>query len=61
MNLFKTFSLTWWQAAFFKSGLLTMGVVIGSYWHDLFSGYLLILIIIAVISLAYLTYIWLKQ
>jgi len=61
MNLFKTFSLTWWQAASFKAGLLATGIVIGTYWHDLFSSYLLILIVIAAVSLAYVTYVWAKQ
>ncbi len=61
MNLFKTFSLTWWQATSFKVGLLATGIVIGTHWHDLFSGYLFLLIAIAVVSLAYVTYVWAKQ
>jgi len=61
MNLFKTFTLKWWQAALFKGGMLAAGIAIGTYWHDLLGGYLLILIIVAVVSLAYLTYVWWKQ
>jgi hypothetical protein len=61
MNLFKTFSLTWWQAAAFKVGLLSVGVMIGTYWHDIFAGYLLPILVIAIISLAYVSYIWWKQ
>lgn len=61
MNLFKTFTLKWWQGGLFKWGVLALGIVIGTYWHDLFVGYLLALIIFAGVSLAYLTYVWAKQ
>jgi len=61
MNLFKTFTLKWWQAGLFKWGILALGIVIGTYWHALFAGYLLVLIIFAAVSLAYLTYVWAKQ
>ncbi len=61
MSLFKTFSLKWWQAAFFKWGMLATGIAIGAYWHEFFARYLLLLIIVAVVSLAYVTYVWWKQ
>jgi hypothetical protein len=61
MNLLKTFTLKWWQAACFKLGLLTLGAAIGTYWHELFSGYLLPLLLIAAISLAYVSFVWWKQ
>jgi len=61
MNLFKTFTLKWWQTGLFKWGMLALGIAIGAYWHDFFDGYLPILIIVAVVSLAYVTYVWCKQ
>jgi len=61
MNLFKTFSLTWWQAAFFKVGLLGLGIAIGAYCHELLAGYLLPILVIAAASLAYVSYVWWKQ
>jgi hypothetical protein len=61
MNLFKTFSLTWWQAVFFKAGLLATGIVIGTYWSAIFAGYLLVLIVVAAICLTYVTFVWAKQ
>ena len=61
MNIFKTFTLKWWQAGCFKLGMLALGIAIGTYWHDVFGGYLLILIIVAVVSLAYIAYVWWKQ
>jgi hypothetical protein len=41
--------------------MLALGIAIGTYWHDVFGGYLLVLIIVAVLSLAYITYVWWKQ
>ena len=61
MNLFKTFTVKWWQGVLFKWGMLALGIAIGAYWHDFFSAYLPILIIVAVVSLAYLTFVWWKQ
>ena len=61
MNLFKTFTLKWWQAGLFKWGMLALGIAIGTYWHDFFAGYLLVLIVVAAVSLAYVTYAWWKQ
>lgn len=39
MNIFKTFTLKWWQAGVFKVGMLALGISIGAYWHDVFGGY----------------------
>jgi hypothetical protein len=61
MNLFKTFTLTWWQAVLFKWGLLSLGIAAGAYWHEFFGGYLVILLIMSAATLAYVTYIWGKQ
>lgn len=61
MNIFKTFTLKWWQTSLFKLGMLALGVVIGTYWHLVFGDYLLVLIIVAAVSLAYVTYVWWKQ
>jgi hypothetical protein len=61
MNIFKTFALKWWQAGVFKLGMLALGIAIGTYWHSLFGGYLLILTIVAAVGLAYILYVWWKQ
>ena len=61
MNIFKTLTLKWWQGALFKWGMLALGIAIGAYWHDFFGNYLPVLIIVAVISLAHVTYVWWKQ
>ena len=61
MNILKTFTLKWWQGGLFKWGTLALGITIGTYWHDLFIDYLFYLIVFAVISLGYITYVWAKQ
>jgi len=61
INLFKTFTLTWWQAGIFKVGMLALGVVIGAYWQEFLGNYLSLLIIIAAISLAGISYVWWRQ
>jgi hypothetical protein len=61
MNLFKSFTLKWWQGGLFKWGMLALGIEVGAYWHDFFASYLLLLMIVAVACLAYVTYVWCKQ
>jgi hypothetical protein len=61
MNVFKTFTLTWWQAGLFKLGLLSLGIAAGAYWHEFFGRYLAVLMIMAAASLACVTYVWRKQ
>ena len=61
MKLFKTLTLKWWQTSIFKIGMLALGIVVGAYLHNAFDGYLVILIIVSALSLAYVTYIWWKQ
>ena len=61
MNIFKSFTLQWWQAALFKLGLLALGIAAGAYWHGLFTGFLPVLIVLAALCLAYITLVWWKQ
>jgi uncharacterized membrane protein YcaP (DUF421 family) len=61
MSLFKSFTLTWWQVGVFKLGMLALGIAIGAFWHDLFTSYLPALVVLAVLSLIYVTVVWLRQ
>jgi hypothetical protein len=61
LNIFKTFTLKWWQAGLFKLGLLALGVAIGSYWTVFFGGWLPVLIAVAAVCLACVTTVWWKQ
>ena len=61
LNLFKSYSLTWWQMGILKLALLAMGAVIGAYWHEFFGANLVLLVVIAAIAGAYIMYATLKQ
>jgi putative Mn2+ efflux pump MntP len=60
-NVFKSFTLKWWQAGCFKWGMLALGIAVGAHWHELFSNYTAILAGLAVVSLAYITAVWWEQ
>jgi hypothetical protein len=60
-NMFKTFTMLWWQAALFKLGMLSLGIAIGVHWHLFFSAYLQLLLVVAVGALGYITYVWYRQ
>jgi hypothetical protein len=61
MNIFKSYTYTWWQIGIFKLALLSIGVLIGAYWHDFFLDNKVIFIVIAVIASAYIMYVSLKK
>ena len=61
MNLFKSFTLTWRQASAYKLGMLALGITVGAYWHELLAPYLVATLALAVILLAYITYVWARQ
>jgi hypothetical protein len=61
MNLFKNFTMKWWQAVLFKVGMLALGIAVGAYWHGCLAGLIPTLIVIAAICLAYITAVWWKQ
>lgn len=61
MNILKSFTLNWWQLGIFKITVLAFGIAIGTYWHEFFSAYLPILILIAVVCGLYIASVWWKQ
>lgn len=61
MNVFKTFTLKWWQTGLFKLGMLSLGIAIGAYWHAVFGNYLVVLAVVAAVSLTYISFAWWKQ
>ena len=61
MNIFKSFTLKWWQGSLFKWGVFLLGIAVGAYWSGFFSVYIPALVLIAAVLLSYITYVWLKQ
>ena len=61
INIFKNFTLKWWQTGLFKWSVLALGVVIGATWPDLFSAWRTALLILVLVPGLYLAWIWWKQ
>ena len=61
MNLFKTYTFTWWQLGILKLALLSIGAAAGAYWPDFFAANLTALIVVAVVATAYTVYVALKS
>lgn len=61
MNIFKSKTLSWWQAGVFKISLLSLGILVGTHWSDLFLSYTNLLIGLFIVSTLYLFYIWFRD
>jgi hypothetical protein len=61
MDIFKSFTLKWWQGGLFKWGVFLLGIALGAWWPGLFSAYIPALVVIAAVFLGYITWVWLKQ
>ena len=61
MNIFKDFTLKWWQAGIFKIVQLSLGIIIGSTWPELFKGWIPLLFLAFLVSGGYVGYVWWKQ
>jgi hypothetical protein len=61
MNLFKTYSFTWWQVGVLKLALLSIGVLIGARWPEFWNGLTTTVIGVAVVATAYSIYNALRQ
>jgi len=53
--------LKWWQGGIFKWGILAAGIAVGACWPETFGSYLPELVILAVVSLTYVSFVWWKQ
>jgi hypothetical protein len=60
-TLFKSVTFTWWQVGLLKVSLLSLGVVVGSTWPELFVGWRDLLLLLFVVPAFYVTYLWFRQ
>lgn len=60
VKLFKTFKLTWRQAALYESAMISLGIVLGTTWPGLARLNLLFWTIFLAFS-AYVVHVWWKQ
>jgi hypothetical protein len=61
MNIFRNYTLTWWQIGIFKLALLSLGVAIGSYWANTFLPYIPVLIALALVLGIYIAFVSFRQ
>lgn len=58
MDIFKSSAFTWWQMGMFKLGLLSIGIAVGAYWHDVFLPYVSWLVILGLVLGVYVVFVW---
>jgi len=61
MNIFKSYTLKWWQGGLFKISMISLGIAIGATWPELFMSWTPILWLLSILLAIYISYIWLKQ
>jgi len=61
MNIFKSYTLKWWQGGLFKISMISLGIAIGVTWPELFVSWTPILWLLSILLAIYIGYIWLKQ
>jgi len=61
MKIFKNYAFSWRQMGVFKVCLLSIGVILGSYWPEFFQENIKIVFAIAVVATIYILYISLRQ
>jgi len=61
MNVFKSFTLTWWQASLFKLSVLSFGLILGSVYYTFFSQWTLFLAVVFVVTTVSIIAVWWKQ
>jgi len=60
-NIFKSFTLKWWQGSLFKLSMISLGIILGVYWQVFFLQWIILVAIVFIISALYLTLVWWKQ
>ena len=61
MNIFKSFTLKWWQIGLFKLSLLSLGIILGVYFQAFFLQWIVVVTIIFVALGIYIATVWWKQ
>ena len=61
MTIFKSYTYSWQNIGIFKLALLSIGVAIGTYWHEFFAANLMVVVAIAIVATLYTGYVSLKQ
>ena len=57
MNIFRNYTLTWWQVGLLKLALLSLGIAIGSYCQATFLPYVTALAVLGLVLGAYIAWV----
>lgn len=60
-KLFRPVTFQWWQVSVFKISMAAFGVALGAYFAEFFLQYLTAVIVVFLVTAAYISYVWLKQ
>jgi len=61
MNIFKSFTLKWWQGTLFKWSMVSLGILIGVTWPDFFHAWRTVLLGLFILPTIYISWVWWKQ
>ena len=61
MNIFKSYTFSWWEMGIFKLALIAIGISVGIYWQAFFIEYIEVVWSIAILSSIYSMYIAIRQ
>ena len=61
MNIFKSYTFSWWEMGIFKLALMAIGISIGIYWQSFFIQYIEVIWGIAILASIYSMYIAIRQ
>jgi len=61
MNIFKSFTLKWWQGSLFKYSMLALGILIGATWPEIFNPLRPLLLAVFALPALYISWVWWKQ
>lgn len=61
MNIFKSFMLKWWEGSLFKYSMISLGIVIGATWPEIFGPLRAVFLAIFILLALYISWVWWKQ
>ena len=61
MSIFKSFTMKWWQGGLLKISLMSLGIVIGSAWPQIFKTRRPFFLLTYILPGLYLSRVWWKQ
>lgn len=61
MKIFKSFTLKWWEGSLFKYSMISLGIIIGATWPEIFAPLWVLFFVLFVVPALYLSWVWWKQ